>query len=92
MLFLFLVLLFNKPPLSLEMSRSEGLKYHSYLNIPISNNMFSKDNIECLTTSGFILAEKNQHASGNERNIKCVKFCKHSFSSFLELLIRTVFV
>lgn len=40
MLFLFLVLLCIKPPLNLEMSRSERFKYHSYLNIPISNNTF----------------------------------------------------
>jgi len=63
---MFFGLLFIKPPLSLEMSRSEGFKYHSYLNIPFSNHIFSKDNIECFTISRFILTEKHQHASGNE--------------------------
>lgn len=65
MLFLFLVVLFLKHPLSLETSGSEGLKHHSCLNIPVLSNVSSKGNTEWHATSGFILKEKNQHNSEN---------------------------
>lgn len=62
MLVLFFVLLFIKPPLSLEMYRSEWFKYDSYLNIPVSNMYFPRVTLNVLLLRNLFW----QLASGNE--------------------------